>query len=109
MPGQGRVARIIGELEDEYFRAIGQRPLVVDWDHPRGILGRINPKNGRIVLYSGERFGPGARAEELLHYQQLKALDLLDKTEDEIGPEMIGDLEKEVENLLRKAGFRPKR
>jgi hypothetical protein len=45
----------------------------------------------------------------LFHYQQLKERGLLGKTEAEIGPNVIRDIEQEVEGLLRTAGFQPKR
>jgi hypothetical protein len=45
----------------------------------------------------------------LFHYQQLKARGLLGKTEAEIGPNLIQEIEQEVEGLLLNAGFQPKR
>ena len=31
--------------------------MVLNVDHPQGALGHIDPKTGRIELYSAERFG----------------------------------------------------
>jgi hypothetical protein len=109
-PGQqARVTKTIHELEAEYLADTGRRPVVVAADHPEGALGHINPKNGRIEIYSGERFGPAARAEELFHYQQLKARGLLGKSETEIGQKVIQEMEEEVERMLRNAGFQLRR
>jgi hypothetical protein len=109
-PGQeATAARTVQQLESEYFRVTGRRPIVFDADHPMGALGSIYPDSGRIELYSGERFGPGARAEELFHWTQLGHKGLLGKTEAEIGPTVIQEIEQEVEQLLRIAGFQPKR
>jgi hypothetical protein len=109
-PGQqAKAAKTLQQLEADYFKATGRRPVVLDADHPQGALGYIDPKTGHIELYSGERFGSAARAEELFHYQQLKARGLLGKTEAEIGPKVIQEMEQEVEQLLRNAGFQPKR
>lgn len=83
--------------------------MVFDVDHPEGALGRIYPETSSIELYSGERFGSAARAEELFHYQQLEARGLLGMTEAEIGAQVIREIEAEVEDLLRDAGFRPRR
>jgi hypothetical protein len=109
-PGQqAKAAKTLQQLEADYFKATGRRPVVLDADHPQGALGYIDPKTGYIELYSGERFGSAARAEELFHYQQLKARGLLGKTEAEIGPKVIQEMEQEVEQLLRSGGFQPKR
>jgi hypothetical protein len=109
-PGrQAKVAKTVQQLEADYIRATGTRPVVLDADHPQGALGFINPENGRIELYSGERFGPAARAEELFHWQQLSHRGLLGKTEADIGPNVIQEIEREVEGLLRNAVFQPKR
>lgn len=110
VPGQeAKVAYTLRQLEADYFKTTGMRPVVLDADHPRGALGYINPKNQRIELYSGERFGPAARAEELLHWKQLRDRGLLGKTEAEIASKVIQEMEQEVEQLLRDAGFQPKR
>jgi hypothetical protein len=103
------VTKSLQQLEAEYLADTGMRPVVVAADHPQGALGYINPKTGRIEIYSGERFGSAARAEELFHYQQLKARGLLGKTEAEIGPKVIQEMEVEVEGMLRNAGFQPRR
>jgi hypothetical protein len=109
-PGQqARAAKTGQQLEADYFKAIGRRPLVLDDDHPQGALGSIYPKTGQIELYSGERFGSGRRAEERFHFQQLQARGLLGKTEAEIGQTIIQEIGQEVERLLRSAGFQPKR
>ena len=93
----------------EYFAVTGRRPVVLEVDHSQGALGYFNPKDSRIEIYSGERFGPAARAEELLHWRQLRDRGLLGMTEDEIGPKVIHEIEQEVEIMLRNAGFRPRR
>jgi len=109
-PGrQGKGAKTLQQLEADYLKGTGRRPAVLDADHPLAALGHIDPKTGRIELYSGERFGAGARAEELFHYQQLKLRGLLGKTEAEIGSKVIQEIEQEVEGLLCRAGFRAKR
>ena len=110
IPGrEAAAAESIRDLEAIYFADTRRRPLVLTEDHLAGALGYINPLNARIELYSGERYGPAARAEELLHYKQLKDRGLLGKTEAEIGIRVIAELEIEVETLLRQAGFRPRR
>jgi hypothetical protein len=110
-PGQqAKAAKTLQQLEADYVKGTkGRRPIVVDADHPQGALGYIDPRDGQIYIYSGERFGSAARAEELFHYQQLKARGLLGKTEAEIGPKVIQEMEVEVEAMLRNAGFQPKR
>jgi hypothetical protein len=109
-PGQeAKATKTIAQLETNYFKDTGRRPIVLEDDHPQGALGSIVPKTGQIELYSGERYGSAPRAEELFHYQQLKDRGLLGKTEAEIGPKVIQEMEQEVETLLRNAGFQPKR
>jgi hypothetical protein len=109
-PGQlAKVARILLQLEMEYFEETGKRIIVTDDDHPQGALARIDSKSGIIIIFSGERYGTAARVEELFHYRQLKARGLLGMTEEEIGSEVIDEMEVEVETMLRNAGFQPRR
>lgn len=109
-PGQqAKAAKTLQQLEADYFKATAKRPVVLDRDHPQGALGHIDPQTGNIELYSGERFGPGARGAELLHWKQLRDRGLLGKTEAELGAKVIQEIEQEVEQLLRDAGFQPKR
>jgi len=58
--------------------------MVAGFEAPFDTLGYINPENGYIELYSGERFGSAARAEELFHFRQLKARGLLGTAEENI-------------------------
>lgn len=106
---EARATQTIQQLEADYFRDTGRQPVVLDADHSQGALGQIDPKTGRIELYSGERFGFAPRAEELFHWQQLRDRGLLGKTEAEIGSKVIQEIEQEVEVLLRNAGFQPRR
>ena len=89
-------------------RTHGERPIVLMLTIRKAPLATSTPRRPNR-LYSSERFGSAARAEELFHYRQLKARGLFGKTEDKIALDVNQEMETEVEGMLRNAGFQPKR
>jgi len=106
---EAEALRWLRELEARYIRETGLRIKVVPYDAPPiggrvGALGEFFPQTKEIVLYSGEKYGLGARAEELLHYFQIKGRGLLGK---KVSQRITQLVEDEVEILLRSIGFEP--
>ena len=103
---EARVQALIARIETQYARETGRRIIVVAEHGPGGALAEISTRNGQIIIYSGERYGQAARLEELLHYLQLQQRGWLGR---ELTRAEANLLEREVEQLLREAGLRPRR
>lgn len=110
IPGQEvRLAKKLNALEKQYTKFSDRKPIVLQDDHVQGALGQFDPKTGQVYIFSGERYGSAARAEEMLHYFQYRKRGLIGKSESEIGDKVIFEVEKEVEEMLAKMGYRPRR
>jgi RHS repeat-associated protein len=91
------------QLLKEYEKTGKQIEYVESWQIPGGGRGIMRPKTEKI--YVELEATQGTIAEELYHYQQLKARGLLGKTEEEIGQKIIDEIEREAEKVLRCKGY----
>ena len=93
----GRMTLLNGPAGDHHFRL------------DDSVRGLFSPLTGQIHIFYAEENDLASRAEELAHYFQYQRLDLLGKTEEEIGTATIDDCEVEMKEILVKNGFRIRR
>jgi len=72
----------------------------------RAAGGVLDPFTGQIHIFFAEESNLAVRAEELAHYFQYKAQNLLGLTEEQIGRKVIDANEKEIKQVLEGRGFR---
>lgn len=104
-----KAQHVVAQLERKYQQLTRQTVEVVECSEPlgSGALGEFVPESGRIVLYEGanHELSLGAKAEELLHYFNYRGRGLLGLTTNEIGDDLVYQMEVLVERCIEKCGF----